>query len=268
MRTTGRNRFLVVIAALGPQTFVVGFAMPVLLAVVGLVRAAEPSLGGDRIGTGEEALIVRPINHATLAFGWKQRVIYVDPVGGAARFAGLPKGDLVLLTDIHQDHLNVDSLRVVAKPDAKLVAPPAVAAQLPEDLRNRTTVVTNGQSANALEFRVEAVAAYNLSPERAKFHAKGRGNGYVVTLGGKRVYLSGDTEDTPEMRALSGIDVAFLCMNLPYTMDVDRAADAVRQFRPKIVYPYHCRGSDLEMFKKLVGDDVGVEVRLRDWYKP
>ena len=89
----------------------------------------------------------------------------------------------------------------------------------------------------------------------------------MLTFGDKRVYLSGDTEDIPEMRALKNIDVAFLCMNLPYTMTVEQAASAVREFRPKIVYPYHYRGSDLEKFKKLVGDDVGVEVRLRDWYK-
>ena len=114
---------------------------------------------------------------------------------------------------------------------------------------------------------IQAVPAYNTTPDRTKFHTKGRGNG-LLTFADKCVYLSGDTEDIPEMRALKGIDVAFLCMNLPYTMTPEQAASAVRQFRPKIVYPYHSRGSDLEKFKKLVGDDAGVEVRLRDWYKP
>ncbi len=114
---------------------------------------------------------------------------------------------------------------------------------------------------------IEATPAYNLDPNRQQFHPKGRGNGYLLTLGGKRIYLSGDTEDTPEMRALKNIDVAFLCMNLPYTMDVQHAAAAVREFRPKVVYPYHCRGSDLEKFKTLVGSDAGVEVRIRDWYR-
>ena len=104
------------------------------------------------------------------------------------------------------------------------------------------------------------------SADRLAYHPKGRGNGYVVTLGDKRVYLSGDTEDTPEMGALKDIDVAFLCMNLPYTMDVEQAARAVRTFKPKIVYPYHSRGSDLNKFKALVGTDLGIEVRLRDWY--
>ncbi len=108
---------------------------------------------------------------------------------------------------------------------------------------------------------------YNLTADRLKFHDKGRGNGYVLTLGGKRVYLSGDTEDILEMRALKNIDVAFVCMNLPYTMTVDQAASAVREFKPKIVYPYHYRGSDLEKFKTAVGSDLGVDVRIRDWYQ-
>ena len=109
---------------------------------------------------------------------------------------------------------------------------------------------------------------YNLTADRLKYHNKGRGNGYVFTVGGKRIYISGDTEDIPEMRALKNIDVAFVCMNLPYTMTEEQAASAVREFKPKIVYPYHYRGSDVEKFKKLVGEDSGVEVRLRDWYKP
>ena len=227
--------------------------------------AAEP-LTGDRVATKDGDLIIHPINHATLALGWKKLTIFVDPVGGAARFAGLPRADLVLLTDIHGDHLNADTIQAVATAKTQLVVTPAVVEQLPEALRAHATILTNGQSATVLGVTVEAIAAYNLTAERLKFHAKGRGNGYVLTLGGKRVYLSGDTEDTPELRGLRNIDVACVCMNLPYTMDVDHAASAVRAFRPKIIYPCHYRGSDLEKFKKLVGDDVGAEVRLRDWY--
>lgn len=230
--------------------------------------AAEPALTGDRIPTTDGDLVVHPINHATLALGWKTLTTYVDPVGGAKRFADLPKPGFIILTDIHGDHLSADTLKAVATADTKLVAPPAVAQQLPADLRERTTILTNGQSASLLGVKIEATAAYNLPLERPPFHPKGRGNGYVITLGEKRVYLSGDTEDIPEMRALKNIDVAFLCMNLPYTMTVDQAASAVREFKPKIVYPYHCRGSDLEKFKQLVGDTAGVEVRIRDWYKP
>ena len=134
------------------------------------------------------------------------------------------------------------------------------------DLRKGATVMANGQTGELLGVKIEAIPMYNLTAERLKFHNKGRGNGYVVTLGGKRIYLSGDTEDIPEMRALKNIDVAFVCMNLPYTMTVEQAARAVRAFKPRIVYPYHYRGSDINKFKTLVGTDVGVEVRLREWY--
>ena len=198
---------------------------------------------------------------------WKDKIIQVDPVGGARRFDGLPKPNLILITDIHGDHLSAETLEALADPKANIVAPSAVAEKLPEKLRQQTTVLSNGESKPVSGVTVEAVPMYNLTADRLKYHNKGRGNGYVVLLGGKRVYLSGDTEDIPEMRALKNIDVAFVCMNLPYTMTEEQAASAVREFKPRIVYPYHYRGSDLEKFKKLVGADSGVEVRLRDWYK-
>ena len=231
-------------------------------------QAAAAALDGDHIATKDGDLVVHPINHATLALSWKDLAIYVDPVGGAGRFAKLPPAGLVLLTDIHGDHLSADTLKAMVQAGTKLVAPPAVVAQLPAELRDRVVSLATGQKTNVAGVAVEAMSAYNLTPDRAKYHAKDRGVGYLLTLGGVRVYLSGDTEDIPEMRALKDITVAFLCMNLPYTMTVEQAADAVKAFKPKVVYPYHCRGSDLEQFKKLVGTDVGVEVRIRDWYTP
>lgn len=232
------------------------------------VHAAEPALNGDRLATKAGDLVIHPINHATLALGWKGLTVYADPVGGAKRFDGLPRPDLILLTDIHGDHLNLETLAAVAGEHAELVAPPAVADQLPPALQSRTTVLTNGATKSVAGLAITAVPMYNLTKERLQFHTKGRGNGYVIVFGDRRVYLSGDTEDIPEMRALKGIDVAFVCMNLPYTMTVEQAASAVRQFRPKVVYPYHYRGSDLNKFKELVGSDAGIEVRLRDWYQP
>jgi len=226
------------------------------------IAAQQP----DAIPAGDGIITVHPINHATLALQWDGKTVYVDPVGGDARFGGLPPPDLILITDVHGDHFSHETLEAVAKAQTKLVAPPAVAEQLPEALRRRTKELGNGQDGEVAGIPVQAVAAYNLTPERQKFHPKGRGNGYVLTLGGKRIYISGDTEGTPEMRALKGIDVAFVCMNLPYTMDVAQAAEAVRAFKPRIVYPYHSRGSDLKKFKALVGSDSGIEVRLRDWY--
>ena len=237
-----------------------------LVAIAGL-SAAENKLDGDKIATRDGDLIVHPINHATFVMDWKDKTIYVDPVGGAKRFDGLPKPDLVLVTDIHGDHHDNGTLEAVTG-GATIVAPAAVAGKLPEQLRKQTTVLANGETKSVAGISVEAVPMYNLTADRLKFHNKGRGNGYVMALGGKRVYISGDTEDIPEMRALKNIDVAFVCMNLPYTMTVEQAASAVREFKPKIVYPYHYRGSDTEKFKQLVGGDSGVEVRLRDWYKP
>ncbi len=220
----------------------------------------------DTIPTTAGDLTISPINHATLALGWNGKTILVDPVGEKGRFAGLQTPDLILLTDIHGDHFNKETLNVVSGAKTKFVVPPAVAQELPAGLQERATILTNGATAELSGISIAAIAAYNLTPDRQRFHSKGRGNGYLLSLGGKRVYISGDTEDIPEMLALKNIDVAFLCMNLPYTMDVKQAARAVRTFKPKIVYPYHYRGSDLEQFKQLVGTDAGVEVRLRDWY--
>ncbi len=242
-------------------------ALLTLFPVAAEASAAPKTLTGDHIPTSDGDLIVHPINHATLALGWKGLTIYVDPVGGSQRFAELPAPDLVLLTDLHGDHLNIDTLKAVTGENTAIIAPSATVKRLPETLRLWAKPLDNGETKDLLGLKIEVIAAYNLTEERTKYHSKGRGNGYVINFGNTRVYLSGDTEDTPEMRALKNIDVAFLCMNLPYTMSVEQAADAVHAFKPKIVYPYHYRGSDLEQFKKLVGDDSGIEVRIRDWYQ-
>jgi L-ascorbate metabolism protein UlaG (beta-lactamase superfamily) len=231
-------------------------------AFVGQGQAAP----ADNLAAKDGDITVQPINHATLALQWNGQTVYVDPVGGAKAFAGLPAPDLIVITHLHGDHFSAPTLTAVVVAKTRLAAPASVAEQMPAKLREQTTVLTNGQTFEQGGVKVEAVPAYNLTANRLNFHPKGRDNGYVLTLGGKRLYFSGDTEDIPEMRALKNIDVAFVCMNLPYTMDVDHAASAVRAFKPAIVYPYHYRGADLERFKKLVGTDAGVEVRLRDWY--
>jgi len=222
----------------------------------------------ERIPTPAGELVLYPIQHATLAPPGGDRVVYVDPVGGAARFEGVPKPTLVLVTDIHGDHFHLETLQAVAGEAVPLLAPSAVVEKLPTALRSRATTLDAGQRREVGGVLVEAIAAYNTTPERLRYHAKGRGVGFVIALAGQRIYVSGDTEDVPEMRALENITVALVSMNLPYTMTVEQAADAVRAFRPKRVYPYHCRGSDLEKFKALVGADAGVEVRLLDWYRP
>ncbi len=229
-------------------------------------QAASQPLTGDHVPTQNGDLIIHPINHATFAMSWNDLVIYVDPVGGTKRFEGLPRPSLILLTDIHGDHFDVPTLSALAGRQTALIVPQAVLDKLPEALRRQSTVLTNGETKTQFNIQIEALPMYNTTPDRVRFHPKGRGNGYVLTLGGKRVYISGDTEDIPEMRALKDIEVAFLCMNLPYTMTVEQAAEAVRAFKPRIVYPYHSRGSDLQKFKSLVGESSGTEVRLRDWY--
>jgi L-ascorbate metabolism protein UlaG (beta-lactamase superfamily) len=239
-------------------------AMPFVWAS-GLANAQ--ALTGDHVKTNQGGdLVIHPINHATFAMAWNNSTIYVDPVGGASAFSALPAPNLVLITDIHGDHLSADTLNAVVKGETAIVAPKAVADMLPENLRAKVTVLANGETKSIKGVSIEAVPMYNTTPERLQYHTKGRGNGYVVTLGGKRVYISGDTEDIPEMRALKNIDVAFVCFNLPYTMTEEQAASAVRDFSPKIVYPYHYRGSDIAKFKKLVGNDAGIEVREGGWY--
>jgi L-ascorbate metabolism protein UlaG (beta-lactamase superfamily) len=238
----------------------------ILLFLDPLASSADDLPTPDSFPTEDGVLKIFPINHATLALQWKDRTIDVDPVGGGKAFQGLPKPDLILVTDIHGDHLSKETLAELIGPNTKLVCPAAVAEQLTPDLRKRAAVLANGQTGEFSGIKIEAIPMYNLTAERLKFHTKGRGNGYVVTLGGKRIYLSGDTEDIPEMLALKNIHVAFVCMNLPYTMTVEQAARAVRAFKPHVVYPYHYRGSDLNKFKELVGTDAGVEVRLREWY--
>jgi len=249
-------------------------AVVLLLTMPATCGAQEKGLSGDRIPTDNGALVIHPVNHATFLMQWNGKTIYVDPVGGGKRFAGLPKPDLVLVTHMHFDHFDTKTLEAVVPAGGKtvLVAPKTVAEKIPETLRGKVTVriLTNGEKTEVLGIGIEAVPAYNSTSGKEKFHPKGRDNGYVLTIGGKKVYVAGDTEDTPEMRALAGIDITFLPMNLPYTMSVEQAAEAIRQFKPKIVYPYHYRSqdgtkADFEQLRKLVGDG-GVEIRVREWY--
>lgn len=235
------------------------------VALVPLMAATAGALE-EKLPGPEGEVILRPIRHATMVLQEGAHVVYVDPVGGAGAFEGLPRPTLVLITHIHGDHLSVDTLKAVVTPATRLVAPSSVIAQLPSALAARTTRLDANQQAKVAGLEVRTIPAYNVTPERLRYHPKGRDVGYVLRLGGLNIYISGDTEDIPEMRALKGIDVAFVCMNLPYTMTVDQAASAVRAFKPKRVYPYHYRGSDLERFRQLVGSDTGVEVRLLDWY--
>jgi L-ascorbate metabolism protein UlaG (beta-lactamase superfamily) len=239
-------------------------ALPVLpLAASVMGSYAQEAPMGDTITTSEGDLTIYPIDHASLVMTLGDAVIYVDPVGTADLYAGLPAATAVLITHEHQDHYNAELLAEIA-PGVPLITNPAVYDMLPDDLKANATALANGESGELVGIPVEAIPAYNISPDRLNFHPQGRDNGYILTIGDTRVLVAGDTEDTPELRALTDIAVAFLPMNLPYTMDVAAAADAVNAFQPGIVYPYHYGDSDLAAFEAAVEGDT--EVRLRNWY--
>lgn len=220
---------------------------------------------GDHLATDSGDIVFHPINHASFVMRWNGKWIYNDPVGGSGLYRGIPPADLILVSHSHGDHYDASTLSSIKSADAVLIAPQSVVNSMPASLKSSSTALANGESIDVIGIKVEAVPAYNSR------HSKGSGNGYVLNIGGKRIYMSGDTEDVAEMRALKDIDVAFLCMNIPFTMNITDAASAVREFRPRIVYPYHYRNQDstfanLESFKDLVGGEAGTEVRVRKWY--
>jgi len=236
------------------------------LTLLPFVSMAQLNNDPDRIQTDNGDLVVHPILHGTVMFEWNGLNVYVDPWGGAGRFEGKGDPDLILISHPHEDHLDPETLRGLNTNNASFIVPQAVADEMPTEFADRVMVIANGQKIEQKGISIEAVPMYNL-PEEGARHTRGWGNGYILTFGGKRIYISGDTEDIPEMRGLSGIDVAFVCMNLPYTMDLHQAASAVLDFKPVIVYPYHHRDQDIEQFKaKVNAGNQDIEVRLKDWY--
>ncbi|MCH4824259.1 MBL fold metallo-hydrolase [Gramella lutea] len=216
-------------------------------------------------------LEIDPISHATAVFKWNNKIFYTDPVGGAKAFKNKPKPDFILITDIHGDHMNAETLLALELGETEIIVPKAVQKELPEELQSNLIILKNGESHKLQEFEITAVPMYNLPQSNDAMHVKGRGNGYIAEKNGKRLYISGDTEDIPEMRNLKEIDVALISMNLPYTMPVEQAADGVLAFKPKKVIPYHYRGkngfSDVEEFKRLVNKgSTNIQVELMDWY--
>ncbi|MFZ0211694.1 MAG: MBL fold metallo-hydrolase [Candidatus Acidiferrales bacterium] len=241
-----------IIAAASAAVFT-SLALPAIAASARQVQTFDTSAGPVRI---------TPIYHASLMIEAGGKVIYVDPAR-PANFDGLPPADLILITHVHGDHMDPVSITKVSKPGTEIFAPPSVVATV-----TTAAPISNGETKTWGAWTIEAIPMYNIKRGPAAgqlYHPKGLGNGYVLTYGGKRFYFSGDTENTPEMRALKNIDVAFVCMNLPYTMPPDEAAQAVKAFHPKIVIPYHYRGSDLSIFQKDLRG-TGIEVRLLDWY--
>ena len=234
-------------------------------------RAEQLSLSnlitGDHLATTNGDVIIHPLYHASLVLSWNGKTIYNDPDDDAtyeSTYVGLPKADLILVSHTHGDHFSSGKIETLRGPNTPIIVPQAVYNSLTAAQRTNAIVLANGASTNVMGLTVLAVPAYNGN------HPVGTGNGYVVTIGGRRIYLSGDTGNQPEIRALRNIDVAFLCMNPQFTMSVSDATNVTHNMRPQVVYPYHYRqdnaSTNAAYFKRLLSPSTGIEVRLRKWY--
>ncbi len=215
----------------------------------------------DVIKTSGGNLIITFIGHGTLIFDFEGKVIHVDPYSEVADYSKLPKADIILITHEHRDHLDLKAIGHIRSEHTIFVIPKVCASQI------KNGIVMNNWDVNYInDLKIEAVPAYNIINKRESgepFHPKGAGNGYVITFGDTRVYIAGDTEDIPEMKELKAIDIAFLPMNLPYTMTPEMTARAAKMIRPKILYPYHFGDTDLSKLMDLMRDSIDIEVRLR-----
>lgn len=215
----------------------------------------------DLIPTSEGDLMITFLGHGSLLFTHNNQTFYVDPYSKVADYSKLPKADVILLTHEHRDHLDLQAIEAVRTADTILVISPLCANQITGEY-----VLRNGDTATVAGALVKALPAYNILHRRADgqpFHPKGTGNGYILTFGDVRVYVAGDTENIPEMQGLGNIEVAFLPMNLPYTMTPQMVAEAARSFRPRILYPYHYGSTDTAELTRLLADEQDIEVRIR-----
>ena len=222
---------------------------------------AQEGLESDTVKTSAGDLKITFIGHGSLMFTFGGKVIHVDPVSKEADYTKLPKADLILVTHQHGDHLDAKALDILRTGKTELVMTETCARQVKGGM-----VMKNGEAKTVGGLKIEAVPAYNLIHMRSPgtpFHPQGEGNGYVITFGDKRVYVAGDTENIPEMKKLEKIDVAFLPMNLPYTMTPEMVADAARAFKPKVLYPYHFGETDTSKLLGLLQDSKEIEVRIR-----
>jgi len=234
------------------------FSITVLLFMINMVNGQE--FEKDLISTDKGELELWFIGHGTLMFVQGDMVIHIDPVSREADYSVLPDADLILITHEHGDHLDPGAIKQINKDNTTIVCNKSSSDRLDE-----CVVMANGDKINIMGVAIEAVPAYNIKNERSPgkpFHPKGNGNGYILSIGGKKVYIAGDTEDIPEMKNFKDIDIAFLPMNLPYTMSPEMAAVAAKMIKPDILYPYHFGSTDTgELVKLLEGS--GIDVRIR-----
>jgi L-ascorbate metabolism protein UlaG (beta-lactamase superfamily) len=234
--------------------------LAVALAAVASVAAGR-TYEKDTVKTSAGDLGITFLGHASLVLTFGGKVIQVDPFGEVADYSTLPKADLVLVTHDHFDHLDPAALAAIRTPTTIVVASRSCEGKIAGAI-----IMRNGDSRDVLGIPITAVPAYNIvhtRPDGRPFHPKGDGNGYVLNFGDTRLYIAGDTENIPEMKSLKNIAIAFLPMNLPYTMTPEMVADAARSFRPKILYPYHYSQTDPRRLVKLLANDHDIEVRIR-----
>lgn len=237
------------------------FLSAVLLLITPFPGAAQQDFVKDTIKTSAGNLEITFIGHGTLMFAFDGKIIHVDPFGRLADYSKLPKADMILVTHNHRDHLDPKVLALLRNEKTIIVLPEKSA----EGVKGGT-IMRNGDVIELEGLKIEAVPAYNLVHMRSKgmpFHPKGAGNGYVITFGDMRIYVAGDTENTPEMKNLKDIDIAFLPMNLPYTMTPEMVADAAKAFKPRILYPYHYGETDPSKLVNLLKRTNSTHVRIR-----
>ncbi len=232
-----------------------------------IAQSTPFALQGDVFDLNLNEIIIHPINHASLLISINGTIIYVDPVGPRSRYNAMPAPDFTLLTHEHSDHYDPELLRGIVSNARPLITNPAVYSKLPASIKSSASPMENGENRALYNMMIEAVPAYNTTADRKHFHPKGRDNGYILNVEQARIYIAGDTEDIPEMRALTNIDIAFVPMILPWTMDETQAASAVNEFTPSVVYPYHYGPSDIGKFKSLIeATNASTDVRFAKWY--
>lgn len=232
-----------------------------LTIVAANLNLSQPKFETDTLKSRQGNIEITFLGHASLMFDFDGKVIYADPVSQFADFSQMPKADLILVTHEHGDHLDSLAIEKCRTEKTVIICTEACLSKV-----RGATVMKNGDRTKKGNLTIEAVPAYNLVHMRspgAPFHPKGVGNGYVLTLGGKRIYVAGDTENIPEMSKLGVIDCAFLPMNLPYTMTPGMVAEAAKRIQPKILYPYHFGKTDTAELVRLLKDQKGIEVRIR-----
>jgi len=224
------------------------------------LATAQNQFETDIITTTSGDLKITFIGHGTLLFTFSEKIIHVDPYGRLADYSTLPKADIILITHEHGDHFDLKVIKMLRTEKTSLVLTESCTKDISGGI-----VLKNGDVQTVQGLKIEAVPAYNIVHKRDNeepFHPQGIGNGYIITFGDKRVYVAGDTENIPEMKELGEIDIAFLPMNLPYTMTPEMVADAARMIKPQILYPYHYGNTDTAKLVELLKDDKDIEVRI------